>query len=252
MSDLHINDADILPPAEIETENAGVEIHKPKAVHGWREFANEIGVIVIGVLIALGAEQVVETFHWKHVVGEQRQSLLTEVKASLVAVASRQRQQGCIDRRLAAIRSLLERHARGQKLGIVGPFAYPTRAGATQGSWDIALAGQALSHMSEEERLKYSDAFGNLRTWEELTEREHTIWTRLSMLTDADLLTDTDWSAVRAAYTEAVEMNVSRRDFADFILTQVGQESFSYVPVPLASHGTYATLDRQICLSYIR
>jgi hypothetical protein len=35
----------------------------PKPLHGWREFAGEVGIIVMGVLIALGAEQVVETMH---------------------------------------------------------------------------------------------------------------------------------------------------------------------------------------------
>ena len=37
-----------------------MHFHLPKPLHGWREFAGEVGIIVIGVLIALGAEQVVE------------------------------------------------------------------------------------------------------------------------------------------------------------------------------------------------
>ena len=32
----------------------------PKPIHGWRMFAGEVGIIVIGVLIALGAQQVME------------------------------------------------------------------------------------------------------------------------------------------------------------------------------------------------
>jgi drug/metabolite transporter (DMT)-like permease len=35
----------------------------PKPLHGWREFAGEVGIIVIGVLIALGAEQFVGKIH---------------------------------------------------------------------------------------------------------------------------------------------------------------------------------------------
>ena len=41
-----------------------MEIHRPKAVHSWRELLKEIGIIVIGVVIALGAEQAVESLHW--------------------------------------------------------------------------------------------------------------------------------------------------------------------------------------------
>ena len=37
-----------------------MHIHKPKALHGWREFLGEIGVIVCGVLIAIVLDQSVE------------------------------------------------------------------------------------------------------------------------------------------------------------------------------------------------
>ena len=37
-----------------------MHFHLPKPLHGWREFVGEVGIIVIGVLIALGAQQVVE------------------------------------------------------------------------------------------------------------------------------------------------------------------------------------------------
>jgi hypothetical protein len=32
-----------------------MHFHLPKPLHGWREFAGEVGIIVLGVLIALGA-----------------------------------------------------------------------------------------------------------------------------------------------------------------------------------------------------
>src|SRR5438045_3169111 len=40
-----------------------MHVHLPKPLHGWREFAGEVGIIVVGVLIALGAQQVVEHIH---------------------------------------------------------------------------------------------------------------------------------------------------------------------------------------------
>ena len=54
-----------------------MHFHLPKPLHGWREFAGEVGIIVLGVLIALGFEQVVEDVHWR---GEVR-----EAKAALAA-----------------------------------------------------------------------------------------------------------------------------------------------------------------------
>jgi hypothetical protein len=40
-----------------------MHFHLPKPLHGWREFVGEVGISVLGVLIALGAEQVIETVH---------------------------------------------------------------------------------------------------------------------------------------------------------------------------------------------
>ena len=37
--------------------------HIPRPLHGWREFVGEVGIIVLGVLIALGAEQIVQSIH---------------------------------------------------------------------------------------------------------------------------------------------------------------------------------------------
>ena len=47
-----------------------MHFHLPKPLHGWRELAGEVGIIVLGVLIALGAEQVVETIHDRYLARE--------------------------------------------------------------------------------------------------------------------------------------------------------------------------------------
>ena len=41
-----------------------MHVHLPKPLHGWREFVGEVGIIVLGVLLALAAEQAVEAWHW--------------------------------------------------------------------------------------------------------------------------------------------------------------------------------------------
>lgn len=38
----------------------------PKPIQGWRQFVGEVGIIVVGVLIALGAEQIVESIHERY------------------------------------------------------------------------------------------------------------------------------------------------------------------------------------------
>ncbi len=55
-----------------------MHFHLPKPLHGWREFVGEVGIIVVGVLIALGAEQAVEAIHHRSQVHEMTDKLRAE------------------------------------------------------------------------------------------------------------------------------------------------------------------------------
>src|SRR5689334_672839 len=56
-----------------------MHFHLPKPLHGWRAFAGEVGIIVIGVLIALGADQAVERWQWRAQAEEARTALRNEI-----------------------------------------------------------------------------------------------------------------------------------------------------------------------------
>jgi hypothetical protein len=53
-----------------------MHVHRPKPLHGWREVSLEIGVIVVGILIAIGLEQTVEALHHSH----QREQLVAALR----------------------------------------------------------------------------------------------------------------------------------------------------------------------------
>jgi hypothetical protein len=57
-----------------------MHVHLPKALHGWRELLKEIGIIVLGVLIALSAEQAVESIHWYQRAANARELLKRETR----------------------------------------------------------------------------------------------------------------------------------------------------------------------------
>jgi hypothetical protein len=58
-----------------------MEIHPPEApVHSFRDFVVHLAMIALGVLIALGAEGVVEFVHHRHVVAEARGNLMAEMR----------------------------------------------------------------------------------------------------------------------------------------------------------------------------
>lgn len=201
-----------------------MHFHLPRPLHGWRQFVGEVGIIVIGVLIALAAEQIVETLHWRNEVAAERASLLQEATDSLSGVRAREAQQPCADRRLAEIRTVLERHRRGEPLGLIGKIGRPTRQTATRGTWQIALAGQALAHMDHDEKLAFSAAFGDFDLWDRNLAEDGQSWRRLALLDSPDLLTEQDWTGIRAAYAEAVEQNEHFKVLAPWLITNVSTQ----------------------------
>ena len=102
-----------------------MHVHLPKPLHGWRQFAGEVGIIVIGVLLALGAQQVVEWVHWRNEVTDAQHALDREAAYNLGAVEKRQQEVPCIDRRLREIRALLSGDASGLRTGSRAPLGQP-------------------------------------------------------------------------------------------------------------------------------
>ena len=94
----------------------------PKPLHGWREFAGEVGIIVLGVLIALGFGKVVEEWQWHDEVRSTRQAIAKELANAAAQAAERVAIQDCLRDRLdelateeierqKAWRLLMERHS---------------------------------------------------------------------------------------------------------------------------------------------
>ena len=81
-----------------------MHFHVPKPLHGWREFAGEVGIIVLGVLIALGAEQLIQTIHSQREVAQFRSAVDLELATTLAAYRYRVDQEPCVKRRLGELR----------------------------------------------------------------------------------------------------------------------------------------------------
>lgn len=225
-----------------------MHVHLPKPLHGWREFAGEVGIIVIGVLIALTAEQVVETLHWRNEVEAERASLLQEASDSVAGIRLRAQQQSCVDRRLDELQLVLERHHSGRPLGLIKKIPAPASVTATRGTWQIALAGQALAHMSDREKLGFSDAFGSFDIWDQAARRENETWIRFAPLNIPEMLTEQDWSGIRSAYVEAVIENDQLRVLAPWMVDAVSQNVPEIRKYRAAGDlSRFGDLTRQIC-----
>ena len=115
-----------------------------KPLRGWREFSGEVGIIVLGVLIALGAQQLVETLHDRGEARGSAESIRSEIETNMARLASRSAIRSCVDRRLAEIQALLD------EADVTGVIKTPQWIGRPQfwtmltARWDAsAQAGRA-------------------------------------------------------------------------------------------------------------
>ena len=180
-----------------------MEIHRPKPARNWREFAKEVGVIVVGVCIALAGEQAVAWLHWRNEISETRNALNKEVAYNLGAMQKRREEAVCIDRRLAEIKGLLRHSPAGPSSAARAPLGQPQLFRPHTNVWQAALAGQAAAHMPLKMRLSYAEAYDGFQWYGQKAADETDAWGELAELDDGAPLGAEDEVSLRRARSRA-------------------------------------------------
>jgi hypothetical protein len=92
-----------------------------KPLHGWRAFFGEVGVVVLGVLLALGAQQLVQDIQIRSDVREFRKTIDREIGMNVYALDLRASQFACDRRKLAQLTKWLD----GARTETSAPAIYP-------------------------------------------------------------------------------------------------------------------------------
>lgn len=185
-----------------------MDIHRPKAVHGWRELLREVGVIVLGVLIALAGEQAVEAIHWMHQADVGEAALKVAFMREVNNAALRDAQSTCIEQRLAALSSILERASDGGHLPPLGAVGHPPYTPWTIGAWEGLVAGQTVAHLPQHEMLAYTTIAQRAAYLGNRSDYEEEQWTLLdSMNGPGRKLSDAEAEALRLALARATDAN---------------------------------------------
>jgi hypothetical protein len=156
-----------------------MHFHVPKPLHGWRAFAGEVGIIVIGVLIALGAQQVVEDFHDRREVAELRSALRAELADDRARWEDMRAADRCTLQRL----DMLERWAASTPADarLVNAF-HLMLWNMHSSAWDIAKTSPAAANIPLDERLRFGDLYGATDNWREYLAEERINAVALSAL----------------------------------------------------------------------
>jgi hypothetical protein len=136
-----------------------LHFHLPKPLHGWRALAGEIGIIVVGVLIALGAQQVAEDWHQRAELRDAEAAMTSELRDDdLPQAYTRAAITRCYADQLDSIESAIASGDRTRVLALARAYAPVIRTWDDQ-AWQAALASQVLAHSGAKRMLDWANAY---------------------------------------------------------------------------------------------
>lgn len=159
-----------------------MHVHLPKPLHGWREFSGEVGIIVLGVLIALGAEQLVGKVHQSQEGAQAEGTIRNEIGVNLGRLQSRLRIYGCVRYRIDEIQKLLDGAGGGKAFATPAWIGRPQYWTFLNSRWEAeSQAGRAA--LIDPARLSdYGIMYNRMQNLLSEMDAEQTDWAKLRTL----------------------------------------------------------------------
>lgn len=175
---------------------------------GWRAFAGEVGVVVLGVLLALTAQQAAEAVNQRREAADTRVALTNEIEETLAILELRRAAQACIDKRLGELRAIVNEWGRTGSFKTPRWVAQATWFAVGTARFEAAQSAGRLALLSSEEQYRLGLIVGGLRNFQGVQVREIEAWSTLRMLqSGADALSASDRTQVRMALQDASTLN---------------------------------------------
>lgn len=174
--------SDVADAPSADGSGDSMHVHRPKPLHGLREFAVEISVIVVGIIIALALEQAVEWSHWREKVEAGRREIHAEIATDAGFYSFRAATEPCVVRRLNQLAEITEARAAGGKVAPVHLAGIHLGFLISDNTWQAERADQTLTHLPRDELDGLSQFYAqadDMRVW---VEKEEESWATLRIL----------------------------------------------------------------------
>ena len=177
---------------------------KLKPPHGWNAVAWELAIVTLGVVIALAAQQIVESLHDRSTAAQTREEVADELNSNLMSLALRQSAEPCINQRLGELRAIISQWEK------TGSFKKPKWVSQTPvieielSRYDAAQSAGRLALLTGDDQYRMGVVAGRLRKFNEWQMAERVPWGRLRALQfGADALSVEDRASIRSALQDA-------------------------------------------------
>lgn len=179
-------------------------IRLPRPRDGWRQFAGEVGIIVLGILIALGFQQLASAATDRANAATVRANIRAEIQSDLNTIALRQESEPCIQARLREIASFLDASERGLKPAALSWVGAPYAPLLYHTSFQSAQDAGRFSLLSQAEQQQFATFYINVDDFNEANTREWYDWAQLRTLAGQRVpLTPSEITRLRTALQDA-------------------------------------------------
>ncbi len=164
--------------------------------HRWRNLAGEVGIIVAGVLIALAAQQAVESWSWRHKVAAAEKSMGEEITNSLLASAELRHLDKCSTAQIDGLQAAM----------VKGDWAAASRISDSETMYGFGrlwaddafaatISAQVVDHLGAERLKHYSQVYAMIRRARKAQEEQEEAGDDLGTLRIAGLARSSDQMA---------------------------------------------------------
>ena len=151
----------------------------PRPLHGWREFAYEIVIVVIGVLLALAGAQLIDTLNTRSEVASFREAVDHELGRDLGIYQSMMPWRACVTRRTRELERFLADARAGRHDPLARPIGRPFMQTFYFSAWDNK--GSAVTdQLPFKLRTAYGEVYDEFRENEKVLLNERDAWRSLA------------------------------------------------------------------------
>lgn len=142
-------------------------------------FFREIAVIVLGVLIALSAEQWLSGVNDRAAAAEARTNIRGELAENLGRMAQRDATRACIDRRIEEIAALLDGIDGGSRPAPLSWIGRPQIWPMETSRWNAAASAGRASLLEPREQAEFGALYANVLDFQQNQSVEQLAWAQL-------------------------------------------------------------------------
>ena len=192
-----------------------------RPLHGWREFIHEIVIVLIGVLLALGAAQLIDTLHSRSDVASFRAAVDHELGRDLGVYAHIIAQRPCADRRLGDLRRFLDDSKAGRTDRFARPIGHPFIQTLFFSTWDNK-GSAIMDKLPLELRVQYGELYNELRNNEKVLVSDLDVWRGMTIAEQGEPLGHADRLRLRELVTRATQVNANATPHYNYVV-KLGQ-----------------------------